>query len=117
MGIRDCGLFAIVYALEACLENTSDYVNFKQNKMHHHLHIYLEGTLTQFPKLTEVNSALHWCFIYVEWQSFLIQYDLCKQWYKCVNIELIKFVHIIMKRLSHLPVWSLLKVLFVEVRK
>ena len=36
LGVRDCGLLAIAYALEACLENTSDYVKFEQKTMHHH---------------------------------------------------------------------------------
>ena len=51
-GVSDCGLFAVVYAMEVCAGNNPEHIPFDQCQMHNHLYDCLRyGAITAFPKI------------------------------------------------------------------
>ena len=100
-GSTDCGLFAIAYAVEACLENNKlEDAKFEQTKMRDHLITCLEKEiLTQFPKASTISIQCPgellkmkvYCLCRMpEFFDFeMIQCDGCSKWYhkRCVVMK------------------------------
>ena len=103
VGISDCGLFAIAFAVETCLmDNNVEMVYFNQLEMRNHLCICLEkGKITPFPKvknsLNILTRSTHqtikinvYCLCRLPdlYDHEMIQCDICKRWYhcKCVTV-------------------------------
>ena len=100
VGISDCGLFAIAFAVETCLmDNNMEMVYFNQLEMRNHLCICLEkGKITPFPKVKNSSNILTrskhqtikinvYCLCRLPdlYDHEMIQCDICKRWYhyKC----------------------------------
>ena len=98
-GVHDCGLFAIAYAMEACLGNLlGSTTAFEQNDMRDHLIACLDSDqITPFPKLdgnvknctAQVKRFKVHCICRLPefYDTIMIQCDHCFQWFhfKCIN--------------------------------
>ena len=105
VGVHDCGLFAIAYAVETCYGNDVQKALFDQKLMRKHLHdCFNSGVLTPFPQqvkpqsvhvLRSVRKAERFkvyctCKMPKEFNKKMISCDQCHAWfhYKCVNLRL-----------------------------
>jgi len=103
VGIHDCGLFSIAYAVETCYRNDVQKSLFDQKSMRKHLHdCFNNGVLTPFSKQLKSQSVLYSvykverfkvycsCKMPEEFDTKMILCDQCHTWfhYKCVNLKL-----------------------------
>ena len=106
VGIHDCGLFSIAYAVETCLKRDVQKLSFEQKSMRKHLHdCFNNRVLTPFPQQLHIlksNPVLHsvrkverfkvycMCKMPEEFDANMILCDQCHTWfhYKCVNLKL-----------------------------
>ena len=102
VGIHDCGIFAIAYAVETCHRNDVQKSLFDQKSMRKHLYdCFSNGVLTSFPQQLKLQSVLRSvrkverfrvhciCKMPEEFDVKMISCDQCHGWfhYKCVKLK------------------------------
>ena len=88
-GKRDCGLFAIAFALHAAMGDDIKKITFDQPKMRCHLlECFEKKKLTRFP-LAEQKTAKKWNYLHYCTYGDMVQCDECEKWFhlKCVGLE------------------------------
>ena len=103
IGIHDCGIFAIAYAVETCHGNDVQKSIFDQKSMRKHLHdCFNYGVITSFPQQLKRQSVIRSvykvervrvycsCKMPEEFDVKMISCDKCHAWFhfKCVNLKL-----------------------------
>ncbi|KAK3930203.1 Protein FAR-RED IMPAIRED RESPONSE 1 [Frankliniella fusca] len=100
---RDCGLFAIAFAVDYCLHKCSDYVDYNPSAMRFHLLNCLEaGSFTAFPRLnasrqkkikelslSETVEISCTCRLPSNFDDEMVVCDRCGQWFhvSCVGLD------------------------------
>ncbi|KAE8739578.1 hypothetical protein FOCC_FOCC014921 [Frankliniella occidentalis] len=100
---RDCGVFAIAFAVEFCFSNTSDFVDYNPSAMRPHLLQCLEaGSFTQFPRLnqtrqkkikddslSETFEILCTCRLPSSFDDEMVMCEKCSKWYhnSCAGLD------------------------------
>lgn len=88
-GASDCGLFAIAFATALCCGYNPAAVEFKQNNLRSHLiESFEKREIQPFPSkekirsrsLTKVSVALY-CLCRLPESGYMIQCDVCQEWY------------------------------------
>ena len=94
-GNKDCGVFSIAYALEACTGNDTTASSFDQSRMRKHLEqCFLRGQLRPFPKIwsqirqdlvLRSSHKLLWyelfCFCQMpDFYDDMVSCDVCSEW-------------------------------------
>ena len=104
IGLIDCGVFAIAYAVELCHGSNPEKVIFLQKQMRQHLYTCLQNKrLTPFPKGEDTDDTLPrpqrnlftiklycTCRMPDIYDEKMINCDRCQKWYhfRCVDMAL-----------------------------
>lgn len=102
-GLTDCGLYALAYATELCIANTTDChlenVKFNQDRMRQHLEVCTQkGQMTAFPKEIQYQDGSTLDVFVVDifcickmpdiYDKLMVECSDCSKWFhfKCVGL-------------------------------